>query len=135
MGRRLRALSGWNVFQKEQMAGQVLQPDQYKAKLAQVSRAWRDLSVHEKDTYKIEAAHQQTLREQLATTPLLSKAEDTAQQEAQERPGETQLHKTNELEQQVGRSACKKLSARRFGLNTALQKEHPLWTSRTQFAD
>ena len=58
------------------MAGQVLRPEEYKLKVAKVSKAWKELPQDDKEAYSLEAAHQQKLREDLAATPLLSKAEE-----------------------------------------------------------
>lgn len=117
--RRLRSLSGWNIFQKEKMSGLVLNPVEYRQKVKEVSAEWKGLGHEAREPYNLEAAHQQQLRDKLAATPLAI----------------SQDLETQALENQVGKSGCSKLSARRLQLNVQAQAGHPLWSVKTQYAD
>ena len=78
------------------------------------------------------AAHEQALREKLAETPLTTKAETS---QAQPESVSDSVAATRALEQEVGRSACKKLSARRLAVNELMHKNNDIWNSSTRFSD
>lgn len=126
--RKLRGLSGWNIFQRQHLQGLLVNPDTYKEKVREASAAWKRLPQSEKDAYQIEAANENELRSQLAQQPLVPKSagadSEAAQYEAQ-----------RQLEQAVGRSGSKKLSARRLALNLEAQKSHGMWKAGTQYSD
>ena len=125
--RKIRNLSGWNVYQKEQLAGLQLLPGDYKQRVTEISAQWRALSEEDREAYHVQAAHEQGLRDKLGQTPLIPKSEKQNSNEGLQEPVD--------LEQQVGRAGCKKLSARRLSLNMVSHKEHPAWASPTHFAD
>ncbi|CAK9064265.1 unnamed protein product [Durusdinium trenchii] len=121
--RKLRSLSGWNVFQKCHMEGAACNPSEYRIKLKEISAAWKALDAAGKEPYNIQAAHQQELRNRLAEEPL---AAQTAQ------AGTAEIRA---LESQVDRNARKKLAARRLQLNVQAEAQHSWWTAPTQYAD
>lgn len=69
---KLRALSPWNVFQREKMqrfAGKI-PPGVYKQTVRQWSREWHTLSSDQKQKYVVQARFEQFCRETLAHRPL-----------------------------------------------------------------
>lgn len=127
--RRPRALSGWNIFQRmhfSNLDGQVC-PERWKQEIKKVRETWANMPDDEKDAFKVQAAFEQHAREQLAFTPLVPKGAGP------DEPGHVASIKA--LEEQVGRSGCKKLSARRLALNENLRQAHPIWQSATQLGD
>ena len=73
--------------------------------------------------FEVEAQHQEVLRAQLAFTPL------STGEAAKSTKGKTVL------EEQVGRKACKRLSARRLQINDEQFAKHPIWSLPTCFCD
>lgn len=122
--RKVRRLSGWNVFQREQLQDQSLTPGAYSHSVRGVSKRWADLSDTDKDAYRVQAAHENQLREKLSATPLASKFDKKDSAKG-----------IRELEEQVGRSGCKKLSARRLVVNEDNFKNHSVWSCPTQLGD
>ena len=116
--RKPRQLSGWNIFLKYKMGGEIRSPQDYTEKVKQISFEWKTLSDDDRHGFEVEAQHQEMLRSELANTPLSSgKAPKT------------------QLEQQVGVSGCKLLSARRLRLNDQKFAEHPMWSLPTCLCD
>lgn len=127
--RKLRQLSGWNVYQRESLKGLQLEPGEYHQKVKEISGKWRSLSQEDREAYQVEAAHQQAMRDKLSELPLASKSEREGGDDSD------MLKQQADLEQKVGRSGCKKLSARRLALNMESHTKHSLWNSSTNFAD
>ena len=134
--RRIRVLTGWNIFQKEQLHGVELTPDDYKNRIKEISQTWRSMSDDEKAAYKVEARHQQEMRDKLALMPLTAGQGPSDVETDQIGGNLAEMEaEVQRLEKEVGRSGCKKLSARRLMVNSQQEKEHPLWSSPTQYAD
>lgn len=129
MKRKVRALSGWNCFQREQLRCSTLDPAKYKQAMKDISKKWKALSDDDKEAFHVQARYEQSLREQLATTPLTTRTESKTTT-VSTGPTTTQI-----LEDQVGRSGCKKLSSRRLAVNETSKEQHPLWSSATQLGD
>lgn len=128
--RKVRALSGWNIFQKHKLQEQgLVDPLTYKKRVKELSHEWAQLSETEKEAFKLQAAHEQSLREKLAVTPLITKAQ---KQSASMPDSETAI---KGLEEQIGRKGCKLLSSRRLCLNEALHRESGVWQSETRLDD
>ena len=106
--------------------GQVC-PDRWKQEIKKVREAWANTPDDEKEAFKLQAAFEQHAREQLAFTPLVPRGKRDDEQ------GDVRSIKA--LEEKVGRSGCKKLSARRLALNDNLRQTHPIWQSATQLGD
>eukprot|EP00438_Fugacium_kawagutii_P004340 Skav207877 [mRNA] locus=scaffold664:397187:404489:+ [translate_table: standard] len=114
--RKLRKLSGWNVFCRQQLEGSASSTDAYSAKVKEISQHWKALPSDQKQGFEVEAQHQETLRTKLAFTPLsIGNSAKTP----------------TELEKRVGRKGCKRLSARRLKINESLYKKHDLWSLQT----
>lgn len=117
--RKVRAISGWNVFQKEQLGeSKSLEPSEYKQAIADISKKWRGYTDEQKEVYILQARYEQECRDRLSQTPLSLKGE-----------GKT------ELEMQVGRSGCKKLSGKRLKVNYEQYQSHTLWEMPSQLGD
>lgn len=126
--RTVRRLSAWNIFQREGMNSASHTPETYRAEVKALSQRWKNMTKEEKEAYQVQAAHEQIKREELANTPHAPKSSGEA-------VSEVDRQKIHDLEKVVGRSACKKLSARRLLFNDEMLKKHPVWESETQFAD
>ena len=98
--RKIRKISGWNVFQRDRMQNQTFSQDDYKARVRELSAEWKRMPDEEKAAFQIEANYQQGLLDDLAQTPLPTKDH------------------TDEKKENVWRNGAKKLSARRLELNT-----------------
>lgn len=116
--RKLRRLSGWNVFCKQKMEGASSSTEEYTSKMKQISAEWKQLPLEDKQGFEVEAQHQQELRTRLAFTPLSVGSS-----------GKT------DLEQQVGRTGCKLLSARRLKINETMYRKHTMWSLPTSLSD
>ena len=115
--RKIRKLSGWNVFQRENMEGLVLTREGYQQKVKELSQKWRAMSVEDKGRFQIDANYRQNRLDQLAQTPLPSKTAGACDQE------------------NVWRNAAKKLSCRRLALNVKDFQSSSLWDLPTQLGD
>ena len=69
---------GWNVFQREFMAGKQRHPSEWKKKLKECSRIWTSMKDDAKEIYRQKAADEQTLRNEASVHPLDSKAAKAA---------------------------------------------------------
>lgn len=118
--RKIRKLSGWNVFCRERMAGESFEPSQYSQNVKQIGAEWKALPDDQRRAYEVEAQHQEELRAKLAFTPLSI--------------GEAAKNPT-EMEAKVGRKACKRLSARRLSINDAIFADSSIWSLPTCFCD
>ena len=96
----------------------VLSPEEYKARTKELSNRWKAKSKEDRHPYVAQAHHEQQLRAQLSSTPL-----------------GTQGSGKTELEIQVGRAGCKKVSAKRLAVNENSFFQHPTWSSPTQLGD
>lgn len=121
--RKIRKLSGWNVFCKSRLVGETCSPEENSNRVKRLSSEWKALSADEKCGFEVEAQHQEVLRAQLAFTPL------STGEAAKSTKGKTVL------EEQVGRKACKRLSARRLQINDEQFAKHPIWSLPTCFCD
>ena len=118
--RKMRKLSGWNVFCRSRMEGESCNLEEYSNRVKRLANEWKTLSADEKSVFEVEAQHQEVLRSQLAFTPLST---------GKAAKGNTVL------EAQVGRKACKRLSARRLRINDDQFAKHPMWSLPTCFCD
>ena len=119
--RKIRRLSGWNVFVADRMQGAaVLGRAEYSQKQKDLSKEWKRLPQEEQEAFHIEAARQQNLRDRLETMPLSTA--DAAPE-------------CINLENEVGKKACKHLSARRLLLNVTDFAQHSAWNLPTCLAD
>lgn len=117
--RKLRKLSGWNVFQRERLDGLgAMDPAEYKAQVAALSRQWGDLPEDDKQAYTVQAEYEEQIRTQVREEPLSAKAIPAPSDEGQ-----------------VGKRALKKLSAVRLQKNFQEVEKHPAWTWPSQLGD
>ncbi|CAK9049182.1 unnamed protein product [Durusdinium trenchii] len=116
--RKVRRLSGWNVFCKERMGGESLDTGGYKSRLKECSAEWRNMAKPEREAFEVEATRQEQLRAELAATPL-----------SVPEPGKPK--ELTSLEAEVGKNGCKHFSARRLLLNIADYEQHSMWTLPT----
>ena len=63
---KIRKLCGWNIFQREWMAGQQLEPAQWKLKQHECSQKWKTMSEAEKDRFVAAAAEEEGRRSDAA---------------------------------------------------------------------
>ena len=120
--KKIRKLSGWNVFLRERVGrgigGGCLTPDEFKQKNKEASETWSNKTSDEKHAFNLQAALEQEQRERLSKTPLPLKHEGKS-----------------ELELQVGRSGCKKVSAKRLAVNELEFQQFSTWSAPTQLGD
>ncbi|CAK9000125.1 PARP-type domain-containing protein (Fragment) [Durusdinium trenchii] len=100
--RKIRKLSGWNVFLKQQVQGESLDMGDYTRRVKDASKLWKTMSQDDKEAFEVEANHQEKLRGELAQQPLSAGHAAKA---------------PTALEKAVGHNSCKRLSARRLKLN------------------
>lgn len=117
--KRMRRVSGWNVFQREQLkdAGS-LDPVAYKNVLSQISSRWKQLSDDVRDSFEVQAQFEQVQRERVSEAPLGLKGSSKS-----------------EVENLVGRSALKKLSVGRLQHNLERFANHSLWSAPNQLGE
>lgn len=118
--RKIRKLSGWNVYLRHELQGQSTDTTGYTQRVKECSAAWKRMPADDKAAFEVEAVRQNLLRDQLAEIPLSSGPKASSQ---------------NDLETEVGRKGCKALSARRLVLNHAQFQQHPIWNLPTSFGD
>ena len=117
--RKVRKLSAWNVFQREGLRdANTLSPAEYKVKVQSLAKEWKQFTPEQKEPYVIQATYEQDCRENLAEVPLGLKGEGKS-----------------ELELQVGRKGCSKLSSKRLAINQQQYSSHPFWSLSTKFGD
>lgn len=129
--RKIRKLSGWNVFQKKQLEGQSLTKEAYKDRIRDISTRWKSMSEYEKEPYHAEAAVQQDMVESLAQKPLRRKRSTGEGSGASSHECDSQDH----LESSVWRKAKKKISCRRLQINEQSFRGHAIWSLPTQYGD
>ena len=117
--RKLRRLTGWNVFQREKLKDQSgLNPSEYKVQIKRLADEWRCLSVDEKELYEIQAEYEEQKRQDVRQTALPPQG-----------GVEPEDHEI------IGKQALKKLSASRLQLNFQQGEKHPVWASQVQLGD
>jgi|Cyp1metagenome_2_1107374.scaffolds.fasta_scaffold16542_7 hypothetical protein len=100
------------------MEGSSLQTGDYKAEVKRLGLAWGNMSEEQREAYIIQAKHENLQRSELSELPLPAKGEGKS-----------------ELELQVGRSGCKKISMKRLEANEKAFMEHQSWSHPTQLGD
>lgn len=117
--RKLRKLTGWNVFQREKLKDQSgLNPSEYKVQIKKLADEWRHLSMDDKDSYEVQAQYEEQKRQDVRQTALPPKGVVESED--------------NEI---IGKQALKKLSASRLQINFQHGEKHPVWASQTQLGD
>ena len=113
--RRLRRVSGWNLFLKTELQkrGQ-LNPTQFAAEQELISNKWKSLPGMEKAEYNLLAEHEQEMRNQCLDTALPTKGSTGS------------ASKSNGL---------KKLSVKRLQNNFKNAATHPIWSSPSQLGN
>ena len=107
------------MFQKQSLSeAQALQPNEYSKYVKDLSVKWKHMSAEEKEPYIIQAQFEQEARDQLALEPLGLKESGKS-----------------ELELQVGKKGCSKISGKRLLVNAEHFQSHDLWSSPTQLGD
>ena len=71
--RNLRALSGWNVFQREGLGGKQLGLAEYNNAVKTLSHQWRQMTDEQKQPYEIQAVHEEHVRSRVAESGLSTK--------------------------------------------------------------
>ena len=95
--RKLRGVSGWNVFQRAGTDGLSLDPASWRERVKVMSERWRSMSSAARRPYAVRAAAENASRQDASLQPLPTKeAEDLAQ---------------------ISRNAAKKMSAMRLRRN------------------
>lgn len=120
--RKIRRISGWNVFQRSKMEGSTVKKGEFKERLREIAKEWKQMNPEDRSAYEAEAAFQQDRIDSLAATPLPSK------QEKDQSGGGID-------KEEVWRNAKKKISCRRLAVNTQCFSDHSLWDLVTQFGD
>ena len=117
--RKVRRISGWNVFQRQQLSQKgSLSPQEFKAAASEVSRRWSQMSHEEKADFHVQANIEHNVREQVKHMPLPVKGAAKPDEEAM-----------------VSRNGLKKLSAQRLQVNLKEASQHPMWSSPRQLGD
>ncbi|CAK9023468.1 PARP-type domain-containing protein (Fragment) [Durusdinium trenchii] len=125
--RHVRALSGWNVFQREKLAGKQLELEDYESAVKQLSRTWREMSDEQKEEFEIQAVHEQNVRGMVSHSALPTKE--------QIETDDPMLSVSSRLAEEVGKKGLKKISAKRLAVNQELYNSHCLWSCPTQLGD
>eukprot|EP00438_Fugacium_kawagutii_P026553 Skav203811 [mRNA] locus=scaffold1236:353221:355548:+ [translate_table: standard] len=119
--RKIRRLSGWNIFVKMSLEGQSLSPDEYKHQMnSELPRQWQTMSQDDRDAFHTEAARQEELRFDFANTPFEAGQENVF---------------STEIEKEIGRNSAKLFSARRLLLNESQYENHAIWKLPTCLGD
>eukprot|EP00438_Fugacium_kawagutii_P034009 Skav211224 [mRNA] locus=scaffold934:287200:291877:- [translate_table: standard] len=120
--RKIRTLSGWNVFQRLELENKSLSREAYADQIKTLSQRWRAMSPEEKEVYQVEALHQQSKIDELAQKPM---------------PLGTDRSRSpiRDQEKSVWDNARSKISARRLLLNEEAFKSHGVWRLPTQCGD
>ena len=117
--RELRAISGWNVFQRQEMQGSMLQKQAWKKRQRQVSQKWRRMSQDEKQPFNIRATWENEQRQRWLQTPL---------------PAGSGLDRS-EVVSEVGQRMTSKMNFDRLHLNLANLQQHSVWQRGLAIAD
>ncbi|CAK9087248.1 unnamed protein product [Durusdinium trenchii] len=112
--RKLRKVSGWNIFQREKLKGLAtsLEPSAYKAQVKALSREWKNAAQEDRAAYVVQAEYEHSIREKLVDKPLPAKGQAPLKEEAV-----------------VGSRALQKLAVCRLINNYKIAESHPIWTS------
>ena len=70
VSRKVRMLTGWNVFQREMLKTKQISQQEWKHEIRKLSAQWRALSIEEKQNYNLKARYEQGCRDELARRPL-----------------------------------------------------------------
>ena len=100
------------------MEGSSSQTGDYKDEVKRLGQLWGNLSEEQREPYIIQAKHENLQRSELSELPLPAKGEGKS-----------------ELELQVGRSGCKKVSVKRLEANEKAFFQHQSWSAPTQLGD
>ena len=125
--RNLRALSGWNVFQREGLGGKQLGLAEYNNAVKTLSHQWRQMTDEQKQPYEIQAVHEEHVRSRVAESGL-----STTEQIETQHP---KLDVSARLAEQVGKKGLSKISAKRLAINEELFESHSLWSGDSQLGD
>ena len=110
--KKLRKLSGWNVFQREKNQGCVKKSAEWASFQKEVARAWKELPCDSRAAYEAEASYEQSKWEKLQCAPLLLK-------------GETETQEVKEL----GSRWAKKIKRKRLDANEQAYRTHMFFDS------
>jgi hypothetical protein len=124
--RKVRRLSGWNVFFKEkQEGGQQLSEEGYANSAKALGAAWQNLPEDDRQAYEVEARYRNDCIAELKGRPLASaSATETELGETVQQPSS---QTTKYLEEIAGKS-CRKVSFIRLTVNEQERASHPAWT-------
>ncbi|CAK9034023.1 PARP-type domain-containing protein (Fragment) [Durusdinium trenchii] len=125
--RNLRALSGWNVFQREGLGGKQLGLAEYNNAVKTLSHQWRQMTDEQKQPYEIQAVHEEHVRSRVAESGLSTKEQIETQH--------PMLEVSARLAEQVGKKGLSKISAKRLAINEELFESHSLWSGDSQLGD
>ena len=70
VSRKVRPLSGWNVFQREMLKTKQISQPEWTQEIRKLSAQWRALSIEEKQNYNLKARYEQGCRDELVKRPL-----------------------------------------------------------------
>ena len=118
--RKLRKVSGWNLFQREKMENSQFPKEAYKKEVQKLAKAWKSLRKDDRVAYRAQAEIEFLQRENARNTPL-PPAADSQQRLAD-------IH-------DIGVKAAGKISSARLVKNYDLANAHELWKQPTQLAD
>ena len=126
-----RKLAPWNVFVKQQLqqCQKKLNKVEYTEFMKQCGKDWKSMADEDKKSFSVEAAYQQSIREELHQRPLASAGEDPMLQAPDPTPSDSVAKmSTLALEKQAGKRYCKKVSAKRLLVNSSRASEHSIWS-------
>lgn len=117
--RKLRKISGWNIFQRENLRQKgSLAPEQYKSEVALVASKWKSLSPADRLAFETQAEFETQKRLEAKDTPLTPA-----------------LSARPAVEADVGSAGLKHISASRLQCNFNDERSHPLWADLCQLGE
>eukprot|EP00438_Fugacium_kawagutii_P012659 Skav215614 [mRNA] locus=scaffold666:585055:598249:- [translate_table: standard] len=134
--KKLRKVSGWNVFQRMSISklGYKLPAQEFKSYLQELSAKWRLLPHDDRQAYVVQAEFEQACRDELAKRPYdsaaaasVARSSTSVEEDSKDAMGSVDTFSTARLQEICGELCRKKLSAKRLFLNKRDFESHTAW--------